>query len=280
MDIRGRVTLITGGAGGIGEALGRALALVGAKHVVLADRDQARTDRAAAKMPHGVGVALAVDVTDEAAICDLVERVETELGPIDICCSNAGLSGAGGLDATNECWQRLWDVHVMAQVFMARAVLPRMVSRGRGHLVQTASAAGVLTNIGNAPYSVTKHATVALAEWIAINYGDLGIGVSCLCPQAVRTEMLLANLDDTAGAAVLDAGGVLEPDAVAVEVVDAVVEQRFFVLPHPEVADYVVRKATDPERWLAGMRRARTRLLTSRPSRTAHIAEHDLGLER
>lgn len=260
MDIAGTVVLVTGGAGGIGSALAGAFAAAGAKAVIVVDRDD-RASSVAAALPGGVGIGRRVDVTDEAEVVALVHSVEADLGAIDICCSNAGVAGAGGIEAPGECWQQLWDIHVMAHVYLARAVLPAMLERGRGYLVQTASAAGLLTNVGNAPYSVTKHATVALAEWLAITYGDRGIGVSCLCPQGVRTEMLLDNLDDAAGAAVVAAGGVLEPGVVAETVLDAIAAEEFFVLPHPEVAGYVQRKAADPDRWLRGMRRARSNLV-------------------
>ena len=261
MDVAGSVVLVTGGGGGIGGALAHAFAGAGAKSVVVVDRDEDRARAIAAELPEGVGLGRHVDVTREDAVLELVRWIEDAVGPIDVSCSNAGVAGAGGLEAANECWQQLWDVHVMAHVYMARAVIPKMMERGQGYLVQTASAAGLLTNIGNAPYSVTKHATVALAEWLAITYADRGVRVSCLCPQGVRTEMLLGNLDDAAGAAVLAAGGVLEPDAVADAVLDAIAEERFLVLPHAEVADFVQRKAADPDRWLAGMRRARSKLV-------------------
>jgi NAD(P)-dependent dehydrogenase (short-subunit alcohol dehydrogenase family) len=195
----------------------------------------------------------------EADVQAAVHAAKDAHGRIDLFCSNAGIGGGGDVDAPDELWQRIWDVNVMAHVYAARAVLPAMVDRGDGYLLHTASAAGLLTNLGNAPYSVTKHAVVALAEWLAITYGDRGIKVSCLCPQGVRTNMLLGGLDDLAGAAVA-AQGVIEPEEVADAVVATIAEERFLVLPHPEVLDYFQRKASDYDRWLAGMRRLLARM--------------------
>jgi NAD(P)-dependent dehydrogenase (short-subunit alcohol dehydrogenase family) len=190
----------------------------------------------------------------------VVDRALDRFGRIDLFCSNAGLGGGGGVEATDETWQRLWDVNVMAHVHAARSVLPAMLERGEGYLLHTASAAGLLTNIGNAPYSVTKHAVVALAEWLAVTFGDRGIGVSCLCPQGVRTQLLLDAMDDPAGAVVISQG-VIEPADVADAVVAGLADERFLILPHPEVADYWRHKATDPDRWLAGMRKLQGQVL-------------------
>ncbi|MBV9279845.1 MAG: SDR family NAD(P)-dependent oxidoreductase, partial [Chloroflexi bacterium] len=161
---------------------------------------------------------------------------------------------------TDEEWALAWQVHAMAHVWAARAVLPRMLARGRGYLLQTASAAGLLTNLGAAPYTVTKHAAVGFAEWLAITYGDRGIKVSCLCPQGVRTAMLTGGTADLAGAVVLASGGLMEPEEVAGAVVDGLAEERFLILPHPEVAGYAAAKAADPDRWIRGMRRLQARL--------------------
>ena len=266
MDLAGRVAVVTGGGSGIGRALCLRFAAEGARAVVVADLDGDAAKKVATETEGaggaGVqGVPAPVDVADEPQVVELVRRIESEVGPIALFCSNAGLGGGGGVEAGDGTWDRLWRVHVMAHVFAARAVLPPMLSRGEGYLLHTASAAGLLTNMGNAPYSVTKHATVALAEWLSITYGDAGIGVSCLCPQGVRTPMLLAGLDAAAAAeaipasAVLAAGGLLEPEDVAEAVVTGIGEGRFLILPHPEVAEYLRRKAADPDRWLRGMRR-------------------------
>ena len=165
------------------------------------------------------------------------------------------LGGGGGVDAPDAEWERVWNVNVMAHVYAARAVLPSMVERGSGYVASTASAAGLLTNIGNAPYSVTKHAAVALAEWIAVTYGDAGIKVSCLCPQGVRTPMLELAMDDAAGAAALNAGGLIEPEDVAASVVEGIADERLLILPHAEVAQFMALRGSNHERWIGGMRK-------------------------
>jgi NAD(P)-dependent dehydrogenase (short-subunit alcohol dehydrogenase family) len=252
VDVRGAVAVVTGGAGGIGAALARRFAAEGAAAVVVADLDGAGAEVVAAGLPTPVGHGLALDAGDEAAVADAVDRIETERGPIDLWCSNAGVASAPGLGDDAD-WQRCWRLHVHAHVLAGRHVVPRMVGRGRGHLLVTASAAGLLTELETAPYAVTKHAGVALAEWLAIRYGgDTGVSFSCLCPQGVRTPML-------AGAA-LSMGEVIEPDRVADAVMAALAESRFLILPHPEVAEYERRRTADRDRWLAGMRRARARV--------------------
>jgi NAD(P)-dependent dehydrogenase (short-subunit alcohol dehydrogenase family) len=253
MDIENRIAVITGGGGGIGSAVARRWMAAGARAVVVADRN-GDAARAVGAEIGGLGVEL--DVTDEAAVVALVERVEDELGPIDIFFSNAGAGGAGGgVEAPNEAWQAQWELHVMAHVYAARAVLPSMTARGEGYLVHTASAAGLLAAVGSAPYSVTKAACIKLAETIAITHGADGIGVSVLCPQGVNTAMAPRQLGDGA------TDGIVEPEYVADVVTDAIREGRFLILPHPEVQTYVERKAGDPDRWLAGMRRLRARSL-------------------
>ena len=224
--------------------------------MVVADLDAAGAERVAARLacPSPLGVGL--DVTNRAAMAALVERVEDRLGPVDLWCSNAGVALGRDLGADGD-WERSFAVHVLAHVHAARALAPRMAARGRGHPLLTASAAGLLTNMDSAPYSVTKHGTVALAEWLAIRWGDAGVGVSCLCPQAVRTAMTEGM---GAGSSVLAAGALLEPAEVAEAVVAALAEDRFLILPHPKVATFERRRAADRDRWLAGMRRARARL--------------------
>ena len=268
MDLAGRVVAVTGGASGIGRALCRRFAAEGAVAVAVADLDGAGAEAVAGEVERSGGRALAVtaDVTRELDVVALIERTESELGPIDLFCSNAGIAVNGGVDAPDADWQRIWAVNVMAHVYAARELIPRMSSRGGGYLLNTASAAGLLTNLGAAPYSVTKHAAVGLAEWMAITYADQGIKVSCLCPQGVRTPMLLGGLADRdpAGSAVLAAGGLVEPEEVAEAVVAGLATERFLILTHPEVAGYVQRKAADPDRWLAGMRRQWSRIRTAR----------------
>ncbi|MPY95821.1 MAG: SDR family NAD(P)-dependent oxidoreductase [Acidimicrobiia bacterium] len=255
MELRDRVAVITGGGGGIGSAAGRKFAAEGARAVVLVDRDAAAAEKAAAGLGE-VGWGLGVDVTDEDAIVDLVQTVEERYGPIDVFLSNAGAGGAGGgEEAPNEAWQKQWELHVMSHVYAARAVVPAMVARGEGYLVHTASAAGLLLAVGSLPYSVTKAACIKLAEGLAITHGDEGIRVSVLCPQGVNTAMAPRQLGDGG------TDGIIEADVVADVIVDAMAEERFFILPHPEVGEYIKRKADDPDRWLAGMRRLRARSL-------------------
>jgi NAD(P)-dependent dehydrogenase (short-subunit alcohol dehydrogenase family) len=258
MELSGKVVVVTGGASGIGRAMCRRFAAEGAKKVIVADFD---ADGAAKVAEEIGGEAVSTDVAVEADIESLVERTEKHHGPIDLFCSNAGIGVGGGVEASDEAWQSIWNINVMAHVYAARAVLPSMLARGEGYLLNTASAAGLLTNLGAAPYTVTKHAAVALAEWISITHGDAGIKVSCLCPQGVNTPMLNSGLGDITGNAVLASGGMMEPEDVAEAVVQGLRDERFLILPHPEVADYVKRKADDEDRWLSGMRRLQARLL-------------------
>ncbi|HLK44322.1 MAG TPA: SDR family oxidoreductase [Thermoleophilia bacterium] len=258
MEVRGRVVVVTGGASGIGRALATRFAAEGAAAVVIADQDADGADAVATEIG---GLAIQTDVSREDDVATLVARATREAGPIDLFCSNAGIGGAeGGPEVANDAWQRIWDINVMAHVYAARHVLPDMLQRGEGYLLNTASAAGLLTNLGNLTYTVTKHAAVGLAEWLAITYGDRGIRVSCLCPQGVRTPMLLGGIGATAGNSVLAGGGMIEPEDVAQAVIEGIAAERFLILPHPEVADYVRRKADDPDRWLAGMRRLLARV--------------------
>jgi NAD(P)-dependent dehydrogenase (short-subunit alcohol dehydrogenase family) len=250
------VTVVTGGAGGIGRALAERFAAEGARAVVVADLDGREAARVAAGLACPSPLGAGLDVTDQAAVAGLVDRVEEQLGPVDLWCSNAGVALGRDL-GTDGDWERSFAVHVLAHVHLARVLAPRMAARGRGHLLLTASAAGLLTSMDSAPYSVTKHGTVALAEWLAIRWGDAGVGVSCLCPQGVRTAMTEGM---GAGSSVLAAGALLEPAEVAEAVVGGLADGRFLILPHPEVAEFERRRAADRDRWLAGMRRARARL--------------------
>ncbi|SNS27392.1 NADP-dependent 3-hydroxy acid dehydrogenase YdfG [Geodermatophilus saharensis] len=258
MDLRDAVTVVTGAGSGIGAALARRFAAEGAAAVVVSDRDGAAAQRVAA----GIGGATAVtadttDVTDEAAVAALVERTLAAHGRVDLFCSNAGVFSGGGIETDTAVWERVFAVNVLAHVYAARAVLPSMLERGSGHLLNVASAAGLLTTPGDAPYTVTKHGAVALAEWLAVTYGDRGIGVSVLCPLGVATPLLLDPLEQGSGAAAVVAasGTVITPEDVAQSVVDGLAADRFLVLPHPEVGTYWAQKAADPERWLAGVRK-------------------------
>ena len=250
MDITDKVIVVTGGALGIGRALCRRFAREAARAVVVADNDAAGAARVADEIG---GLSVETDVSREADINRLVDQVTKKYGRIDLFCSNAGIGGMpGGAEVPDEAWQNIWGINVMAHIYAARAVLPGMLARGEGYLLQTASAAGLLTQVGSAPYSVTKHAAVSFAEWLSITYGDAGIKVSCLCPQGVRTRMLLG--EDGKGENFL-VEGALEPEEVAEIVVAGLAEERFLILPHPEVAEYFRRKATDYDRWIRGMRR-------------------------
>jgi NAD(P)-dependent dehydrogenase (short-subunit alcohol dehydrogenase family) len=254
MKLQDKVVVVTGGADGIGAALCRRFAEEGARGVVVAD---VNLDGAAHVAKEIKGIAVATDVSVEADIIRLIEEATEAFGSIDLFCSNAGIFGtAGGIDVPNDVWQRLWEVNVMAHIYAARAVLPGMLARGEGYLLQTASAAGLLAQIGCAPYSVTKHAAVAFAEWLSITYAESGIRVSCLCPQGVRTKMLLGE-DGTRESFLLDSA--LTTEEVAEAVIEGVNEERFLILPHADVAEYFLRKATDYERWLRGMRRLQAR---------------------
>ena len=253
MDLADRHVVVTGAGSGIGRGLARRFAAEGARAVVVADLNQAAAEAVADEIG---GLAVRTDVSQEEQIRSLIDRAKEANGPIDLFFSNAGVPGpGGGPEAPNDEWQQTWEINVMAHVWAARALLPEMVARGDGYLCSTASAAGLLTQVSALAYSATKHAAVAVAEWISINYGDAGIKVSCLCPQGVRTPMLDLALEDPVGAAPLLAEGLLEPEEVAEAVVAGIREERFLILPHPVVADYMAIKATQNERWLRGMRR-------------------------
>ncbi len=258
MELKDRVIVVTGAARGIGRALAARFHAEDARAVVMADIDGARVEQAA----HEVGAsAIQCDVSHEADVERLVEHVESTHGRIDVFCSNAGIAIDGGPEASDDDWQRIWNVNVMSHVFVARHVLPGMLARKEGYLVGTVSAAGLLNHFFAAPYGVTKAAALSLFEWLAIVHGETGVRVSCLCPQGVRTDMLAAERSHL-GIDFLTAGA-LEPDAVAVAVVKGIADERFLILPHPEVAEYFRRKADDYDRWLRGMRRLRSSLLAT-----------------
>lgn len=252
MEVKDRIIVVTGGASGIGKAMAERFHGDGARHVVVADLDGA----GAAAVAAGIGgTGAALDVADENQILELIETTESQIGPIDLFCSNAGIGIGRGLDEPTSVWQTIWEVNTMSHVFAAKHLVPRMKARGGGYLLNTASAAGLLSQIGSVTYAVTKHAAVALAEWIAITHGRDGIKVSVLCPQAVRTPMTAG------GAGVAGVDGMIEPEQVADAVIEALREERFLVLPHPEVGEYIQRKTSDYDRWLHGMRRLQEQYL-------------------
>lgn len=265
MEIAGKVAIVTGAGAGIGAALAHRLVAGGAR-VVVADLDT----NTAAKVAGELGakaVSVGGDVGDEQVIAELIAVAEREFGPVDLYFANAGIGGGPGLDSTEEQWAAALNVNVMAHVRAARLLVPGWVERGSGYFVSTASAAGLLTQIGSAPYSVTKHAAVGFAEWLSVTYGDQGVRVSCLCPMGVDTRLLTGDLipDDPDAAAlaikaVKTAGAVLSPEGVADTVVEAMAAEHFLILPHPEVLQMYRNKGSDYDRWLAGMRRFQTML--------------------
>ncbi len=278
MDLSNKVVVVTGAGSGIGEALARGAADRGARHVVVADLNEAEANRVAADIA-GTGVGstgVGIDVRDEAAIVAMVEATEAAHGPIDLFASNAGYVTTGGVEDSNERIQAMWEVHVLSHLYAARAALPSMIANGGGYFLNTASAAGLLTQLGSLSYSITKSAAISLGEWLAISHHHQGIRVSMLCPQAVRTNILLNSPDqeradsvegedDGWGGGVASGDGVLSPAEVADACFEAMDEERFHVLPHDEVQTYMERKATDVDRWLGGMRRFQDMLYADGP---------------
>lgn len=254
MELTDRLVVITGGASGIGRALASACAADGARHVVVVDRDGVGATTVAERIG-GRASAVTADLSLEAEVVRVIDTVEADHGPIDLFCSNAGVLSIGGIELPDDEWRRVMDVNVMAHLWAARALVPRMLERGGGYILATASAAGLLSQIGSAPYSVSKHAAVALAEWLTITYGHAGLTVSVLCPQAVDTAMLGGH--DDGGVAGLD--GVMSAEDVAHVAIEGIRDERFLILPHPDVAEYEQRRAGDRERWLEGMRRLNDR---------------------
>lgn len=247
MEIKDRVAVVTGGGSGIGRAIVEKFAAQGAKGLVVADVDLARAEATARE--HG-GLAVRCDVSREADLRRAVAAAEAHYGQVDVFVSNAGIIGRrGGIELEDALWESMWHIHGMAHVWAARAVIPQMVGRGEGYFVVTASAAGLLSIVESAPYAVTKHAAVAIAEWLRIAYGRSGVRVSCLCPQAVATDMIKQG----GGSAAND--GVLSPEAVADVLVETMRAERFLALPHPEVLSYLRAKGQDYDRWLGGMQK-------------------------
>jgi NAD(P)-dependent dehydrogenase (short-subunit alcohol dehydrogenase family) len=249
MRVQDKVVIVTGGGNGIGRALCQRFAAEGAKAVVVADIEHDAARRVAAEIG---GLDFNINVASESDLQMLVDQVLNEYGQIDLFCSNAGIGVEGDCAAPDREWMRSWEVNVMSHVYAARAVLPSMLARGEGYLLQTVSAAGLLTMLGSAPYSVTKHAALGLAEWLNITYGDQGIKVSALCPLGVKTRML-ERAEFGGGTFLLD--DAIEPDEVAEAVIQGLAAEQFLITPHPKVLEYVRRKASDYDRWLGGMRR-------------------------
>lgn len=267
MEIDGKVAIVTGAAGGIGAALAQRLLEAGVQ-VVVTDLDEARTDAVAERLEstHPRRVAhLSGDCSSEATVRALVALAEERFGPVDLYAANAGVGlvhgvGGAGLDASDEQWTTSLEVNVLAHVRAARVLVPGWVERGHGYFLSTASAAGLVTQIGSATYSVTKHAAVAFSEWLSVTYGAQGVAVSCLCPMGVNTAMLTGDAESTGAGgtgarAVIGAGVVLEPLDVADVVVAGLAEERFLILPHPEVLEFFRRKGSDYDRWISGMQR-------------------------
>src|SRR3954454_13588542 len=253
MQLSGQVAVVTGGASGIGRALARRAVAEGAAGVVVADLDGAGAEAVAGGLgPRGIGIGC--DVTSEAALRDVLSAAEDAFGPVDAFFANAGIVAGAGEETPDHVWDRALGINLRAHIVAARLLVPRWLERGSGCFVVTASAAGLLTQIGVAPYAVTKHAAVAFAEWLSVTYGDRGIRVACVCPMGVETPMLEGGMDTAAAQSVRAAGAVLAPDDVAGAVVDGLAEERFLILPHPEVLEYWRRKTSDYDRWLAGMR--------------------------
>lgn len=257
MELKGKVVVVTGGGSGIGAALCRRFAQAGARAVVVVDLNAAHAQAVAAEIG---GLAVACNVAVQAEVQALVDRVTQTCGQIDLFCSNAGIISRCDSDAAPADWQRHWDVNLMAHVHAANAVLPQMLARGEGYLLQTASAAGLLSQVNAAPYTVTKHAAVGFAEWLSIAHGDAGIRVSCLCPQGVLTPMLLGAATTSGKRSFLQDGAVT-PEALAEVVVQGLRDERFLILPHEEVLSFWQRKTADVDRWLKGMRRLRAKVM-------------------
>ncbi len=254
MELQHKIVVVTGAASGIGKAMATRFKAEGAKQIVAVDLNEPGAQATADELGC---IAMAADVSSEADIAGVIERTEADVGPIDLFCSNAGIGAGPDLQAPNEDWQRSWNVNVMAHVYAARHLVPRMVARGGGYFLNTASAAGLLNQIGVAAYGVTKHAAVGFGEWLAITHGHEGIKVSLLCPQAVRTAM---TAEDNIASQAAAGDGMMEPDVLADFVVEGLRDERFLILPHPEVLKYMQHKTGDYDRWIRGMNRLHQRL--------------------
>ena len=257
VNMDGRIAVVTGAGGGIGGALVEGLAAHGARAVVACDLDVAGVEELRGTVGPDRVVAHELDVTDPRATEALADEIERTVGPIDLWFANAGIATASGLDAPDGEWEAQWNVNVMAHLYAARTMVPRWVERGEGHLVTTASMAGILSAAGDGAYSTTKHAAVGFAEWLAYTYRDQGVGVSCACPGAVDTAMLKAGArgDAARASAVIGAGEVLSAEEAAARILAGVERGELVVMTHPEMKPYVVGKAEDPDRWVKGMAR-------------------------
>jgi NAD(P)-dependent dehydrogenase (short-subunit alcohol dehydrogenase family) len=264
VELTGRTVVVTGGASGIGKAMAERFAMEAAQGVVVADIDEAGA-QAVADGIAGAAIGVGCDVTDETAVNALIDQAESEFGNVDIFCANAGIGLGSRLDASDEEWKQVMDVNVMAHVYAARRLVPDWLERGEGYFVSTASAAGMLSQIGDVTYTVSKHGAVAFAEWLSITYGDRGLRVSCLCPMGVNTPLVQRGLEMEdergLGAKIVAASGeLLDPADVSKDVMAALKEERFFILPHPVVGEFYRRKGDDHDRWLAGMRRLQAKV--------------------
>ncbi len=247
MKLQDKVIVITGAASGIGRAMAQVFAGRGPKQIICADIDKTGAQETAAQIE---GTAIVCDVSKEQEIKNLIDKVEQDFGAIDLFCSNAGILTIGGAEVLDADWQRIWEINVMAHVWAARHLVPKMLARGEGYFLNTASAAGLLSQIGSAPYSVTKHGAVAFAEWLMITYGSRGIKASVLCPQAVETAMTAGFGDSSA-----HVDGLKTAVSVAQNCLEAVESETFLILPHEEVLEYSVRRTRDKARWLKGMQK-------------------------
>lgn len=271
MEVENKRVIITGSANGIGSSLSRAFKDRDVESMILVDLDELNNTKLSNEVG---GIPYKADVGSEDDIIKLVEFAKQEMGGIDIFCSNAGISGAGGLlNTSNEDWSNIWNVNVMSHIHAAKHTLPIMLEQGSGYFMNTASAAGLLTQLGAAGYSVTKSAAVSFAEWLKITYGERGIGVSCLCPQGVRTPMV-EDAPEIVGSLV-SIDGLLEPDVVANEVIECIEKDQFLITPHPEVLEYMKIKASDPDRWINGMQSLTTQLIEGFPEAKAMLRDLD-----
>ena len=271
MEVENKRVIITGSANGIGSSLSRAFKDRDVESMILVDLDELNNTKLSNEVG---GIPYKADVGSEDDIIKLVEFAKQEMGGIDIFCSNAGISGAGGLlNTLNEDWSNIWNVNVMSHIHAAKHTLPIMLEQGSGYFMNTASAAGLLTQLGAAGYSVTKSAAVSFAEWLKITYGERGIGVSCLCPQGVRTPMV-EDAPEIVGSLV-SIDGLLEPDVVANEVIECIEKDQFLITPHPEVLEYMKIKASDPDRWINGMQSLTTQLIEGFPEAKAMLRDLD-----
>jgi NAD(P)-dependent dehydrogenase (short-subunit alcohol dehydrogenase family) len=264
VELTGKTYVVTGGASGIGKALAERFAMEAAQAVVVADIDEEGARRVADELA-GAAIGVGCDVSDDAQVGELIARAEDEFGQIDVFCANAGIGTGSRLDAPDDVWKRVLDVNLLSHVYAARRLVPGWLERGEGYFVSTASAAGMLSQIGDVTYTVSKHGAVAFAEWLAITYGARGLKVSCLCPMGVDTPLVRGGLEtegpEGLGARIVAAAGdLLPPEQVAKDVVAAMREERFFILPHPEVREFYRRKGDDHDRWLHGMQRLQARV--------------------